>query len=278
MFVIEELEWTRCIETRPNPDSTPEKPLPDLATGEESYNLRKVEPIAILSGDGTLSQDPDGYKEFRVEFRAQDAGFSRSLEQAPFEEYLGFPPEAAKSKSAYELREEAPPKDAEEPQPDPVTTGDFYIRSADYSGAPKGSLSFQGVRTRAEFEQAARTNLLEKQFDDISETVVLATPNLEIRPGDLFVYIHNGTQRKRRVIEVANKIMVQGMSASRRIVTGSTQLKLGINSSTDVLISGSSGLSAPSNDPPPVIDLFFAYYPGRTLGEIQRIPDSQFRY
>jgi uncharacterized protein YoaH (UPF0181 family) len=134
------------------------------------------------------------------------------------------------------------------------------------------------VKTRAEFEQAARTNLLEKQFDDISETVVLATPNLEIRPGDLFVYIHNGTQRKRRVIEVVNKIMAQGMSASRRIVTGSTQLKLGINSSTDVLISGSSGLSAPSNDPPPVIDLFFAYYPGRTLGEIQRIPDSQFRY
>lgn len=278
MFVTEELEWTRCIETRPNPDSTPQNALPDLATGEETYNLRKIEPIAILSGDGTLSQDPDGYVEFRLEFRAQDAGFSRSLEQAPFEQYLGFPPEASKSKSAYELKEQAQPPDAEEPQPDPATTGNLYIRSTDYSGAPLGSLSFQGVKTLAEFEQAAKTNLLEKRFEDISETITLAVPNLEIRPGDLFVYIHNGTQRKRRVIDVVNTLNVQGMSASRRIVTGSTQLKLGINSSTDVVISNPSSTTAPSNDPPPTIDLFFPYYPGRTLGEVQPIPSSQFRY
>ena len=279
MFVLEEVEWSRSIDIRPNPESTANAPKPDLMAGEETYNWRKVEPVAIFSGDGTLSQDPDGYREFRLEYRAQDAGFARSLEQAPFEEHLGFPTEASRTKSAYELQEQATPPDAEEPQPDPQSQADIYIRSGDYGGAPLGTLSFQGIETLAEFEQAAKTNLLEQRLDDLSETVTLASPNLEIRPGDLFVYVHNGTQRTRRVTEVNNTLTVQGMGIARRKVTAKTQLKVSLEPSTDIILSNPLNAAAPGNDPPPVIDLFFPYYPGRTLGEVQPPPSSsRFRY
>lgn len=274
MFVAEEVEWTRAIDFAPNPDSTPENPLPELKVGEESYTYRRVEPIAIQSGDGVLSQDPDGYRQYSIEFRAQEAGFGRSLEQAPFEEYLGIPSEAPRGKSAYELQEQAQPDNQTEPEN--TTNLDYYIRSAGYDGRPMGSLSFDGTNNLEQFTAAARTNLLERRHNTLQETVKLSQPNFEIRPGDLFVYDFNGFRRKRRVLGVKNAATIQGME--RRIITGSTELTLGVDLDNSVSISAAFTTDSQHKNPPPTVDANNIYYPGRTLGEIKEIPTSRFRY
>lgn len=274
MFVSEEVEWSRAISFAPNPDSTPENPLQELQVGEESYVWRRVEPVAIQGGDGVLSQDPDGYRQYSIEFRAQEAAFSRSLEQAPFEEYIGIPSEAPRGQSAFELQEPAQPDNQSEPED--TTNVDYYIRSAEYDGRPMGSLSFEGADNLAEFIAAAETNLLEQRHNTLQETLRLSEPNFQIRPGDLFCYTFNGFVRKRRVLGVQNSATIQGLE--RRIITGSTELTLGVDLDNSVSVSTAITSDPRRRNPPPLAEINLVYYPGRTLGEIKEIPESRFRY
>lgn len=130
-----------------------------------------------------------------------------------------------------------------------------------YDGRRKGSIGFGAAKTLDQAIAAAETDIRVKNALSGSTETIDVPFNPQLQEGDEFIYILNGIQRHRRILEVTHALQIQGMLGASRIISSKTTLKLGRD-------FGQIGVSVERKEHPAIQITLPPYYAGRKLGQI----------
>jgi hypothetical protein len=243
-FAIEKTVSERSFASTENPKSTALKPLPPLTTGKNTLFTERinVEAKSIF----TLSiadkpKDPTYYTKTIDDQSSSGAQFNANLSISKSELVNGRPPIATNRGATLEVVK--PP----ERSGSTITTQTINFKpfaiSSGLSGekvgyVTVGNLNYPTAYSQAQALQAAQIDIdLINAKNSLQERMTTGW-RPEIRPGDLVSYKVGDDVRSRRVISVSQKIQIDGMVSGNPFITSTgTELKLGVNIKTPVIVS-----------------------------------------
>lgn len=258
LFVLEEQKQVNSFASVPDPDASPDNPLPYITTGEESFYSRYVvigENIS-LSPENERSDAPrpkEWYREYVSNQSASDGNFKNSTALVQFKEYEGRPSTAQRKQVTFERVE--PDNDDSNYV---VPKLDYFLTTPGYTSNPgdpvNGSVSYEVARTETEAITAAKTDLKMRDIQESVDTSVSIKYSPQIKEGDFVRLITQFYSYNRYVKSVSHSIQFEGEDENGNplVVGGKTQLSLGIDRDIPVTITRRAppGLPGATSNPP----------------------------
>lgn len=239
MFIAAEASETICYARTPNPDSTPDAPLPDYETGEESYTYKFVK---ILPSKNTvsdfgvsLSQSRAGrnlgdrYVQFTPQDFGQDPNFASVSQEFTFEEFEGRPAQATRKNKPTE-DDGADTGDREDPDSGLYK---YVLTTPGYDpkvNPEQGNISYEYAETLEQAQNAAKLDLKLRDCKESFQEKKTVPFNPWMAEGDRYRDITSGYLCDRRILGVGCKVAFNGrlIDGSLDITAGETDLTLGI--------------------------------------------------
>lgn len=236
-FVEQELTYYNCFASAPNPESSPDFPLPNLIAGEERMSHTKVKILASknIRGDtraGSLASGGSWYNEDRyvverIEYSPQGQGFEDQSMTHTSETVDGKPGQAAQTPPLYELTDDSDQRQAAEAE----AVYEYRVCSPgwDFTDPSADSVTPTQAKTA---EEAMRFVKTDYKIRDVLESVgyeFLIPFNARIRPLDVIACRPKGHTHQLRAISIRNTVSLQRAEGQSLFISEGTQISAGID-------------------------------------------------